>query len=372
MEHTNMLKISVKVSIGILFSLSFLIFTTAKLNAAEIVIINMDSPGEGLNDQSAPFPNQAGNNQAATLGEQRLNVVRAAADYWEERLVSDVPIEVEISFDPLFCTSAQAALGGAAPLDISTLADLNPELLANTIIDPNDETFFVSALANSLGGEDFFPSADIIAEFNSSLDNNINCLGVFGFISIDWWYGVEGEQPAFTENLFSTVLHEIAHGLGFFSLIDPNNGTLPSNIPDSYSRNLVDDSSGQFLVDMSNISRLFSLTNSDFLGETLAWGGTNANLNSGHIETGRTVNDRLRIFAPSSLVIGSSVTHWDESFSPDELMEPSATPTTDDRSTLQLLIDIGWAVTIPDEDTNSSDDNEILDLIIPILGTLNR
>ena len=95
-------------------------------------------------------------------------------------------------------------------------------------------------------------------------------------------------------------------------------------------------------------------------------------MNSGHIETGRTENDRLRIFAPSSLVIGSSVTHWDESFSPDELMEPSATSTTDDRSTSQLLIDIGWAVTIPDEDTNSSDDNEILDLIIPILGTLNR
>ncbi len=50
------------------------------------------------------------------------------------------------------------------------------------------------------------------------------------------------------------------------------------------------------------------------------------------------------MFAPRSFQQGSSVSHWDTSLSPDELMEPSATPTSDDRSTVQLLKDIGWRI----------------------------
>jgi len=75
----------------------------------------------------------------------------------------------------------------------------------------------------------------------------------------------------------------------------------------------------------------------------LVWRGPNADANSGHITSGKT-NGRIRIYAPNPYEPGSSVSHWDTSLVPDELMEPSATPTSDDRSTIQLLKDVGWRI----------------------------
>ena len=81
--------------------------------AATITIINLDGPGEGFND---PSPRSAvGGNPGTTLGAQRLNVFRHAADIWGGILSSPVEIRVEAVFDPLFCTVTSAVLGSAGP-----------------------------------------------------------------------------------------------------------------------------------------------------------------------------------------------------------------------------------------------------------------
>jgi hypothetical protein len=80
----------------------------------------------------------------------------------------------------------------------------------------------------------------------------------------------------------------------------------------------------------------------------VTWRGVNADSNSCHVNAGKT-NGHLRLYAPNPYQGGSSISHWDTALSPDELMEPSATPTSDDRSTIQLLKDVGWRIV---EDSN--------------------
>ena len=51
--------------------------------AATITVVNLDSPGEGFNDPSAPDPDSTnGGNTGATLGAQRLNAFQFAANIW--------------------------------------------------------------------------------------------------------------------------------------------------------------------------------------------------------------------------------------------------------------------------------------------------
>ena len=79
--------------------------------ATTITIINVDSPGVGFNDPAPRTP--VGGNNGTTLGEQRLNVFRYAADFWAARLDSPVEITVEAKFEAKECTLTTATLGSA-------------------------------------------------------------------------------------------------------------------------------------------------------------------------------------------------------------------------------------------------------------------
>ncbi|MGH6900904.1 MAG: hypothetical protein ACREJ5_30850, partial [Geminicoccaceae bacterium] len=50
------------------------------------------------------------------------------------------------------------------------------------------------------------------------------------------------------------------------------------------------------------------------------------------------------MYAPNPAEPGSSVSHWDVALTPDELMEPFATPASDQRLSDRLMADIGWIV----------------------------
>ncbi len=304
------------------FTLVVLYLFSISVNAATINLVNRDGPNEGFNDGATPFANQTGNS-GSTLGEQRFNVFRAAADYWEARLISDVPISIGINMDPLFCAPFSATLGQAGPENV----------FRNFENAPQADTWYVGAIANSLVGVDLDVTGDDIgATFNSSIDNNSNCLG-----NTNWWLGIDSPAVAGTISLFDTVLHEIGHGLGVLSLV--NNGILFGGVSDAYTRNLYDETTNKFWPAMSNSERIDSSTNTG----NLVWRGFNADTNSGHLTAGKT-NGHIRMFAPNPFQPGSSVSHWDTSLSPDELMEPLATPTSDDRATVQLLKDVGWNI----------------------------
>lgn len=301
-----------------------LLFCVSFASATTITLVNNDSSNEGFNDNSAPFSGQTGNS-GSTLGQQRLNVFTAAADYWEARLNSTVAIKVGINFDPLDCNANGAILGSAGPNFV--FRNFSGAPIANT--------WYVEAVANSLSGFDREPSlTDISARFNSSIDNNNGCLS-----GTNWWLGINSPAPSGTIGLFDTVLHEIGHGLGFLSLVSPN-GVRFNGANDAYSYNLYDALLGKFWRNMSDAERGFSTTNT----ANLVWGGTNATNNSGHLSSSSRTGGRIRMYAPNPFEGGSSVSHWDTILSPDELMEPRATPTSDDRSTLQLLKDVGWDI----------------------------
>ncbi len=125
-------------------------------------------------------------------------------------LNSPVVVTVDGNFDPLFCSAGSALLGAAGPQSVSR--DFGGAPVAST--------WFSAAEANSLNGADLSPgSSDIGAGFNSSLD-----LGCFSGASGGWYYGFDHSPPPNKLDFVPTLLHEIAHGLGFLTFVDLPSG----------------------------------------------------------------------------------------------------------------------------------------------------
>lgn len=181
--------------------------------AATVSIINGNAPGVGFNDPTPAAP--VGGNNAATVGAQRLAVFTAAAELWGSKLNSDVPITILATFDPLSCDATSATLGAAGTMTIW-------KNFANA---PMADTWYPSALANKLARADQLSEpqpdgseADIIAFFNADLGQS-DCLAGSGF-----YLGLDGNAPAELIDLYTTVLHEFGHGLGFQALTSGQTG----------------------------------------------------------------------------------------------------------------------------------------------------
>lgn len=211
---------------------------TPALPAATITIVNNDAVGEGFNDPTVVEP--VGGNPGTTLGAQRLTLFEFAADVWGALLESSIEIQVRANFNPLTCDENGAILGSAGALNA----------FANFANAPVADTWFHVALANSIAGTDLDTAAaiyDISAQFNSSIDSG--CLpGAAG-----WYYGLDGDVPGNRLALFSTVLHEIGHGLGFANFVDESTGAFAGTPgrPDIYTVFTLDTSTGEHWDEMS-------------------------------------------------------------------------------------------------------------------------
>ena len=290
---------------------------------AQITLVNGDGPNEGLNDTTAVAA--VAGNPGTTLGQQRLNVFQAAADVWELVLDSSVPIRVNAAMDPLPCSPTGGVLGSAGPN--TAFRDFAGAPRANT--------WYPAALANSLAGSDLDATTDDIgATFNSDVDDDPNCL-----TGTTWWYGVGAAAPAFTISLYDTVLHEIGHGIGFLTFVDSATGQRFLERDDIFMTFLEDHSTGLAWSGMTNAQRATSLTDTG----DLHWTGP-ANDCANDVLTAGMAGGHTRMYAPNPSEPGSSVSHWDTALTPDELMEPFATPTSDQRITNRLLADIGWTI----------------------------
>ena len=270
---------------------------------------------------------------------ERVAVVRAATQFWADRLISNVEINVNMRFVPQECTATGGTLGSAG-------ANGRFRNFTNA---PLQNVFYVSALANSYAGQDLSSSSpDLSASFNSDIDNNNNCLR-----NTNWDYSLS-LTPTNGISFFQTFLHELAHGLGFADSINPTTGSFFTSggviIPDSYSRLLRSESENQNLTELSNTQRLNALTDTG----NLVWIGAQVNLNNGVLSNGLT-NGRVRMFAPSPIQSGSSTSHFDSVLQPNELMEPRASNNVITSLTEFLLADIGWrtASTAADGDNDS-------------------
>jgi|GEM_PF-1857806 len=291
--------------------------------AVTITISNTDGPGEGFND---PSPRSAeGGNSGSTLGAQRLNLFNQAASIWGNFLDSGVPIVVNAQFNPLApCSAAGGVLGsaGAAALD----RDFPNAEFANT--------FYPIALANKQAGFDRAPSnADINTVFNSDVDTG--CLGA----GSRFYYGLDNATPAGTVNLLVVLLHELGHGLGSATFTSAS-GAYVGGFPDIWARFMVDRSVGLTWFQMTDAQRAASATNTN----NLLWNGANVRIASGFLSSARDASGQVELFTPNPFQIGSSVSHWNNTATPNLLMEPAINvglPLTLDL-TRQQTRDIGW------------------------------
>lgn len=176
-----------------------------------------------------------------------------------------------------------------------------------------------------------------------SFNSNI---GTAGCIENYAWYFDDGSSPttpAGTIDLYGTALHEIGHGLGFLSLLGSDGSQALAGYSDVYTNRLYSETMG-LLTGLSNANRQSAITSET----NLTWAGSAVDGLAPDLIQG-TTGGNVRMYAPNPYEGGSSVSHFDKSLTPNDLMEPVKTTrdTTEDHMTRNLFRDIGWK-TIPD------------------------
>lgn len=223
------------------------------LHAATIVIVNQNEPGIGFNDPTPVAP--VGGNPGTTLGEQRLLAFQHAADIWGASLASSAPIRIGAAFLPLACDTSGAVLGAAG---------------ANYVISdfpaaPVAGTWYPIALAEKLAATPLIPAAEphVIARFNSRLGLFPDCVpGLTFYLGLD---NNAGDQI----DLVTTLLHEIAHGLGFQTVTDDATGAQLQGVPSIWDHYLIDNARERTWVQMTDAERVASATT----WRGLSWNG---------------------------------------------------------------------------------------------------
>ena len=228
-------------------ALSLLVGVTASSVAAgdaNIVIINLDGPGEGFNDPTPASP--VGGNKGKTLGEQRLIAFQHAAEIWGESLDSNVAIRVQAAFNPL----APGVLGSAGA--ISASRDFAGVAQFPGVEFP--DTWYGAALGNKRAGVDLEPGTnDINAQFSSNFN---------------FYLGLNNKHGPLPD-LVAVLLHEFGHGLNFQTFYNRSNGAPFQGRTDIYARYLFDRTFGLTWPQMSNSQVAFSSINFG----NLVWNG---------------------------------------------------------------------------------------------------
>ncbi len=308
-----------------LFGLLALLGAMAVAQAGtDIRVINRDGDGEGFNSARSPDPaSSLGGNPGLTLGEQRLIAFRHAAAIWAGLLHSPVRIRIDARFDRLACDASSAVLGSAGPRTVHR--DFQGARIART--------WYVQALANALAGRDLARGvSDIDAVFNSRIGTRCAFPDV-------WYYGLDGAPPGTAIDFVTVVLHEIAHGLGFLSLVDLATGEKLMGLDDIFMRRLENARTGERYPSLSDRERVRASRSV----RALRWTGGQVIDASRLLFEGADADGHVMMYAPRVPELGSSVSHFSTSLRPNQLMEPMYTgPDHVPELDLPLLLDLGW------------------------------
>ena len=317
-------------------------------SAATITIQVMDAVGEGFNDPAAFVP--MGGNNATTVGQARRNVFNEAARLWGLLINSNVNIVVEASFDPLTCSATSGVLGSAGPTWI----------FHDFVGRPLPGVFYPAALADALHGSNIagtnsngtpFGDTDISAQFNSAINGDATCLqGSYFYYGFDHQLSGHSGAGPFIADLLGVVLHELGHGLGFLSLVDQSGAGITDSggaaLLGAFDQFVYDENSAMFWPQMSAAQRATSQAGLGGGAATaLAWNGANVNGNLGRETSGLSSHAHLLLYAPATYDASSSVSHWDNTATPDLLMEPTYSLRTGNHTdlTVCVLYDLGWS-----------------------------
>jgi len=209
--------------------------------------------------------------------------VEYAAGIWEMVISSKIPIYLEANWQVL--SSKTLGSCGAA----SYYVDFDGA--------PQPGTYYPVALAEKLMEKELTGpgNPDMTARFNST---------------VAWYPGTDGKTPSNRYDLASTVLHEIAHGLGFIGFLQVRTTTMAGSygnndkVPAIYDQ-YVEDYPAHRLTDLNyygNPSReLYNalVSNNLYSGSPTAYAWS--------LET------RPRLYAPSTFSNGSSIYHLNDS-----------------------------------------------------------
>jgi hypothetical protein len=306
---------------------------------ATIIIQNNDAAGVGFNDPTVVAP--VGNNAATTLGLQRLNAFQFAANIWGATLVSGPTITINASWSStMTCSASSGVLGSAGTHTL--VANFPNAVFLNA--------WYSVALANALAGSDRnSASAEIDAQFNSNV-GTATCLQ-----NSHWYYGLDGVHQPGGIDLVTVLLHEFAHGLGFESFTDESTGVQPGTapgLPSVFDFFLLDKTTGKHWPAMTNAERQASAINTT----NLVWDGPQVTTDSSVLTNGKDTSGHPLMYAPKPVDSGSSVSHWDTTETPNQLMEPVinndltysvSVATNRPDLTFSLLRDIGWCSGCP-------------------------
>ncbi|HUR82446.1 MAG TPA: PA domain-containing protein [Thermoanaerobaculia bacterium] len=233
----------------LLSSLLVLSATPLLAGTGKFVIINNDPAGVGFNDPTPRTP--VGGNPGTTLGQQRMNVLQQAAARWAAALDTNVDIRVRAQFNSLECDATSAVLASANSQTWS-------ESFTNA---PRPNVWYPAALANKFAGRDLNTATDdIFIQFNRDLDGP-TCFGDRGF-----YYGLDTKEGDET-SMFTTAMHEMAHGLG----MSGRGSDFVSNKPSIFDIYTLDRAAGRTWDQLSTQQRQISGTNTS----NLVWNGPN-------------------------------------------------------------------------------------------------
>ena len=303
---------------------------------ATIVINNNDPANVGFNDPTPVAP--VGGNSGTTVGQQRRIAFQFAANIWGQTLNSGPTITVSATWpDTLQCTSTTGVLASAGAA-----------FVARDFPGSAPGTWYGTALANALRSSDQNNNPEITARFNVKIGSS-GC-----FEGRQWYYGLDNNH-GIGFNFVSVVLHELSHGLGFQTFTNRTTGVQlgddqSGRFPTIYDRFLLDNTTGKTWPQMTNEERVASAINTG----GLVWNGPRVISDAAQaLSIGKDTSGRPFMFAPNPLEGGSSVSHWDRSAAPNQLMEPNInndlihSVTLPRDLTFSLMVDIGWCPNCP-------------------------
>lgn len=217
-------------------------------------------------------------------------VFEQAASIWASVLASDVPIRISVRWRSL----ASGVLGSAG-----AYSSVRNFVGANRL-----NTWYPIALAEKMGHANLNGTdPDILATFNSDFP--------------DWYIGIDGFPTNKQIDLYSVVLHEMGHGLGFIGQISVNGTEAGYGAPGIFD---------QFMVNATGTALMDTLKYKN-PSTTLKTQISSGNLFLTSPSILRNNNgEKAKLYAPTNYSDGSSVYHVDQAKykvgDPNALMTP--------------------------------------------------